>query len=154
MAGETVDTVTLAGRIGIVTGADSDAGRAIATALAAEQMSLMLIARPGARLHDFAEDLSDRFAIRSMAATADVADAAAIDRILMHVEQHLGPIDVVVSTTEGALVEAAVPAMAARGRGHVVHVVPSAPVPVPPAVTSLVIAPQDAAQIGSILRAG
>jgi short-subunit dehydrogenase len=133
----------LVGRIGIVTGADSETGHAVADTLAAEGMSLMLLARPGARLHDFAEELADRHGIRCMAATTDVEDAAAVDRILMHVEQHLGPIDVVVSTVPGCLVDAALPAMAARRRGHVIHIPPSEAGTVPEAVTSVVLEPTE-----------
>jgi short-subunit dehydrogenase len=143
--------VDLRGRIGIVTGADSDPGRTIATVLADEQMSLMLLARPDARMHDFAEELADRHGIRCFAATVDVDDAAAVDRILMHVEQHLGPIDVVVSTIPGQLVEAVLPDMAARGRGHVIHVPPSEAVPVPEQVTSLTLESDDAENVLALL---
>lgn len=133
--------MTLKGRIGIVTGADTAAGHAIAEALATHGMSMMLLARPPARAHEFAEDLASRHGVRCLAATIDDADPAAVDRVLMHVEQHLGPIDAVISLVPGALVDAALPAMEARGRGHVVHVPPSEAQPVPPAVTRAQLEP-------------
>lgn len=132
--------MTLRGRVGIVTGADSDAGRRAVAALAADGMSLMLLASPGARLHDLAEDVARQHSVTCMAASVDVTDPSAVDRVLMHVEQHLGPIDVVVSTVPGALVEAVLPTMAARGRGHVVHMPPSKPDDVaPPEVTVIML---------------
>lgn len=127
--------MTLIGHIGIVTGADTAAGRAIAEALAAEGMSMMLLARPPARVHEFAEDLAARHGVRCLAATIDEADRAAVDRVLMHVEQHLGPVDAVISLAPGVLVAAALPAMEARGRGHVVQVPPSEAWPAIPAIT-------------------
>src|SRR5690349_2105791 len=126
--------VALNGHVGIVAGADTAAGRAIAEALATQGMSIMLLARPPERVHELAEDLAARHGIRCFAATIDDAEQAAVDRVLMHVEQHLGPIDAVISLVPGVLGDAALPAMEARGRGHVVHVPPSEPQPVPPAI--------------------
>lgn len=132
--------MTLRGRVGVVTGADSDAGRRTGSALAADGMSLMLLSCPGARVHDLAEDLARQHNVTCMAASVDVTDPSAVDRVLMHVEQHLGPIDVVVSTVPGALVEAVLPTMAARGRGHIVHMPPSKPDDVaPPEVTVIML---------------
>lgn len=135
----------LDGRIGIVTGADTAAGRAIAEALAIDGMSLMLLARPPARVHALAEDLSSQHGVRCFAATIDDADPAAVDRVLMHVEQHLGPIDAVISLVPGVLVQAALPAMESRGRGHVIHLPAAEPAASPPAVTLVELDPSDSA---------
>lgn len=143
----------LTGRIGIVTGADSAPGRRIAAALASEGMSLMLLARPPARLHEVADDLASAHDIRCLAATMEVTDPAAVDRVLMHVEQHLGPIDVVVSTVPGVLVEAALETMAARGRGHVVHIRPSRPVVAPDVVRQVEFDEDPAIGVGARLLA-
>jgi NADP-dependent 3-hydroxy acid dehydrogenase YdfG len=139
--------VALNGHVGIVTGADTGAGRAIAEALAAQGMSLMLLARPPERLHDLAEELAARHGVRCFAATIDDSDPAAVDRILMHVEQHLGPIDAVISLVPGVLVDAALPAMEARGRGHVVHVPPPELGASPPAVTLVELNPDSSASL-------
>lgn len=123
------DPTLLRGRIGIVTGADSATGRTIAEALAGSRMWLMLLAEPPVRMHDDAERLGSHHGIRCHAATIDVADPAAVDRVLMHVEQYLGPIDVVVSLVPGVLVDAVLPSMEQRGHGNVIHVPPSMPAP-------------------------
>lgn len=109
------------GSIGIVTGVDTKAGREAAEGLASEGMSLMLVSSPGIPLHEWAEELSAAHDIRCMAAAIDVTDLAAVERVLMHTEQHLGPIDVVMSTVPGVLAAAVTPALIARGRGPVVH---------------------------------
>ena len=139
--------MTLNGRIGIVTGADTAAGHAIAEALATDGMSMMLLARPPARVHEFAEDLASRHGVRCFGATIDDSDPAAVDRVLMHVEQHLGPIDAVISLVAGVLVGAALPAMEARGRGHVIG--PPAPelAASPPAVTLVELDPGSSASL-------
>jgi len=139
--------VTFIGHIGIVTGADTAAGRAVAEALAAHGMSMMLLAQPPARLHEVAEDLAERHSVRCFAATIDDMDRAAVDRVLMHVEQHLGPIDAVISLVPGVLVEAALPAMAARGRGHVIHLPAPEWAASPPAVTLVQLDPGSSASL-------
>jgi short-subunit dehydrogenase len=54
----------LRGRVGVITGADAPAGKDVARALAAEGMSLVLIARPGAHVRDLAEELAEAHDIR------------------------------------------------------------------------------------------
>ena len=114
--------VQLRGRVGVVTGADSDVGTAIARNLAAEGMSLMLIARPGHHVRALAEDLEREHGIRCFPASADVADPGAVDRLGMHAEQHLGGIDGLVNTRPGNLTAALLPTMDQRGRGAIVNV--------------------------------
>lgn len=114
-------------RIGVVTGADSAAGRDVARTLAAEGMSLMLIARPGCQVRDLAEDLSASHDVRCFPAALDVTDPAAVDRIVMHAEQHLGTVDVLVNTVPGRITDALLPTMEQRGRGHIVNVPPAPP---------------------------
>lgn len=87
----------LTGRIGVVTGAGRGIGREIATALAAEGMSLLLLARTGAEVRELAEKLSDAYNVRTLPAAVDVADADAVDRIVMHAEQQLGTVDLLVN---------------------------------------------------------
>lgn len=119
----------------MITGADSAAGQAIARGLAAEGMSLMLIARPGAHVRGLAEELAHMYAIRCFPASLDVTDPDAVERILMHAEQHVGAVDVLVNTVPGRVTRALLPTMTQRGRGHVANLAPAPHVAVPPPIT-------------------
>ena len=112
-------TGRLRGRVGVVTGADSPAGIDAARALAAEGMSLVLIAQPGSHVRDLAEELSFRHDIRCFPASLDVSDPAAVDRIVMHAEQHVGAVDLLVNLIPGRLTDALLPTMEQRGRGEI-----------------------------------
>jgi NADP-dependent 3-hydroxy acid dehydrogenase YdfG len=105
--------------VGVVTGAESPAGGDIARALAAEGMSLVLIARPGAHVRSLAEELSAAHDIRCFPASLDVTDPDAVDRIVMHAEQHVGAVDLLVNLVPGRLTEALLPTMEQRGRGEI-----------------------------------
>jgi 3-oxoacyl-[acyl-carrier protein] reductase len=89
--------VRLKGRVGVVTGAGRGIGRDIATALAAEGMDLMLLARTGEHVRRLAEELSREHGTKAFPAAIDVADAAAVDRVVMHAEQQLGTVDLLVN---------------------------------------------------------
>lgn len=132
-----------------MTGAGRGIGRAIASNLAAEGMSLVLLARTGSEVRQLADELSESFGIRCLPAAIDVTDQAAIERVMMHAEQQLGPIDLlvnnagIVESTQSPhwltdpqetwrvvetnlrgpmlMTHAVLPAMIARGRGHVVN---------------------------------
>ena len=138
----------LAGHVGVVTGAGRGIGREIATSLAAEGMSLMLLARTGTQVRAVADELAQRFPAQMLPAAIDVSDPAAVGRVVAHAEQYLGPVDLLVNaagrieTTERlfweadpaemwAVVEtnlrgpllmtrALLPAMLQRGHGRVV----------------------------------
>lgn len=140
----------LRGRVAVVSGAGRGIGRAVAEALAAEGMSLLLVARTASQLRAVGEDLAARHGVRVLPAAIDVADAAAVDRTVLHAEQQLGPVDLLVNAAariEPAervfwaadreqmwsvvetnlrgpllLTHALLPAMVQRGRGHVVNV--------------------------------
>jgi len=114
--------VNLRGRVGIISGADSPTGETLARALAAQNMSLVLIARPGNHVRDLAEELESAHGIRCFPAALDVADRDAGDRIVMHAEQHVGAIDLVVNLVPGCLTDALRPTMEQRGRGHLVDI--------------------------------
>ncbi len=110
----------LRGRVGVITGAEQAAGRATARALAAEGMSLVLIAQPGHHVRDLAESLESSHGVRCFPSSLDVADPDAVDRIVMHAEQHVGAIDLVVNLVPGHLTAALEPTMEQRGRGHII----------------------------------
>jgi short-subunit dehydrogenase len=142
--------VTLTGRIGVVTGAGRGIGREIAVALAAEGMSLALLARTGSEVRSLAEELTSRYGVQVLPAAVDVSDPAAVERVVLHTEQHLGTVDLLVNNAgiieneqvpfweadpeevwrvlhnnlRGPLLltRALLPAMVQRGHGHVVNV--------------------------------
>ena len=142
--------MSLEGRVGVVTGAGRGIGRHIATALAAEGMSLLLLARTGAQVRATAAEIAERQGGMALPAAVDVTDSAAVDRAVLHAEQHLGPIDLLVNNAgvieheslpfwqanfddvwqvvdtnlRGPMVmtRALLPAMIDRGRGHIVTI--------------------------------
>lgn len=140
----------LTGRVGVVTGAGRGLGRAIATSLASEGMSLLLLARTGEQVRAVAEELAEQYGVKTLPAAVDVTDAAAVDRVVLHAEQHLGTVDLLVNNAgviesvevpfweadaeemwrvvetnlRGPLLmtRALLPPMVQRGHGHVVNV--------------------------------
>ncbi|MGB8651020.1 MAG: SDR family NAD(P)-dependent oxidoreductase [Mycobacteriales bacterium] len=142
--------MSLTGRIGVVSGAGRGIGREIATALAAEGMSLLLLARTGSQVRSLAEELTASYGVKVLPAAIDVADPQAVDRVLLHAEQQLGTVDLLVNnaarieSTERPfweadpaemwgvietnvrgpllLTRALLPPMVQRGHGHVVNI--------------------------------
>jgi short-subunit dehydrogenase len=140
----------LEGQVGVVTGAGRGIGRAIASGLAAEGMSLLLLARTGAQVRELAEELTSSYGGKMLPAAVDVSDPAAVERVVAHAEQHLGTVDLLVNNAaviearevpfwEGdpaemwrvievnlrgplLLTHALLPPMVQRGRGHVVSI--------------------------------
>lgn len=143
-------TGRLRGRVGVVTGAGRGLGAAVAAGLAAEGMSLVLIARTGAQVRAVGERLAAAHAVDVLPVALDVADAAAVERVVLHAEQHLGPVDLLVNGAARIepvelpfweadpedvwsvvetnlrgpilLTRALLPAMVQRGHGHVVSI--------------------------------
>ena len=89
--------MTLTGQVGVVTGAGRGLGRHIAAALAAEGMSLLLVSRTREQVNVLAEELADRYGIKAFPSALDVTDPEAVDRVVMHCEQHLGTVDLLVN---------------------------------------------------------
>lgn len=143
-------TGRLRGRIGVVSGAGRGLGAAVAEALAREGMSLLLLARTGAQVRAVGERLAEENGVRVLPAAIDVADPAAVERVVLHAEQQLGPVDLLVNgaarieevpqvfweadvaeawsvvetNLRGPLLltRALLPAMVQRGHGHVVGI--------------------------------
>lgn len=139
----------LRGRVGVVTGAGRGIGREVAVALAREGMSLAVLSRTGTELRSLADELSAPD-VRVLPFAVDVGDADAVRRVVAHVEQHLGPVDLLVNDAariearelpfwEGDVEESwsvvetnlrgpmllchqLLPSMVQRGHGHVVNV--------------------------------
>ena len=143
-------TGRLRGRVGVVTGAGRGLGAAVATALAAEGMSLLLVSRTGSQVRAVGERLAADHGVDVLPAAIDVADPDAVHRVVLHAEQHLGPVDLLVNgaarieaseqpfwtadpdemwsvvetNLRGPLLmtRALLPAMVQRGHGHVVGI--------------------------------
>jgi len=143
----------LRGRVGVITGAESTAGTDVARALATEGMSLMLIAQPGAQVRTLAEELSAAHGIRCFPASLDVTDPAAVDRIVMHAEQHVGTVDLLVNTITGRMTDALLPTMEQRGRGHIINVPPAPALPASESVVTIVNVTGDSDPASAILAA-
>lgn len=134
----------------MVTGASSGLGRGFATRLAADGMSLVLVARSGGLLHDLADDLRETYGVEVEVIVADLADAAARATVVSDLETR--DVEVLINNAGFAtsgdfadedpariaelvslnclaltlLSRAAVPGMVARGRGAIVNVASTA----------------------------
>jgi 3-oxoacyl-[acyl-carrier protein] reductase len=144
----------LAGRVGVVTGAGRGIGREIALGLATDGMHLAVLARTGAQVRSLADQIAAGCGRPVLPFAVDVRDPDAVGRVVAHVEQQLGPVDLLVNdaaTVESserpfwevpeaeswavvetnlrgpfALCRALLPAMVQRRHGHVVNVASTA----------------------------
>lgn len=140
----------LRGRVGLVTGAGRGIGREVALGLAAEGMHLALVARTGSEVRAVGDTIAALHELPVLPFAVDVRDPAAVGRVVAHVEQQLGPVDLLVN--DAAVIEssprpfwdvpaqeswdvletnlrgpfllcrALLPAMVQRRHGHVVNV--------------------------------
>ena len=89
-------TPDLTGQVAIITGAGRGIGRALGTRLAAEGMTVGLVARTGSEVDSLRDEIvADGGQALSFA--ADVADRSAVEAIVEAVEAGLGPVDVMVN---------------------------------------------------------
>lgn len=138
----------LNGRTAIVTGASRGIGVHIARELAAHGVRLALVARSGADLVNLAKQLEQAHASPVVVLQADLAQVANLATVVERAQAELGVIDILVNNagidgirvyadesaadTEAMirtnllspmlLTRACLPAMLARGRGHIVNV--------------------------------
>ena len=144
-----MNSESLRGRVGVVTGASSGIGAAVARALAREGAHVALAARREDELFEVQAGLDYRGdEVRSLVAAIDVTDRDQVKSLVARVERDLGPADILVNCAgvmyytlmknfheddwertvdvncKGALncIGAALPGMLARGRGHVVTI--------------------------------
>ncbi|WP_203525671.1 SDR family NAD(P)-dependent oxidoreductase [Crenobacter caeni] len=87
---------SLAGRVALVTGAGRGMGFGVAQALAEQGAALVVNDIDAGRAREAAGELSAR-GHRALGLACDVTDRAAIDRMLMLVEEGLGPVDILVN---------------------------------------------------------
>ena len=134
----------------LVTGASSGLGRAFATKLASDGMSLVLVARSSGLLHDLADELHEAYGVAVEVIVADLADADARAAVVADLESR--DVELLINNAGFAtsgdfadedpariaelvslnclaltmLSRAAVPGMVARGRGAIVNVASTA----------------------------
>ena len=88
-------------KVVLITGASKGIGLACARAFVAEGARVALAARNAEVLHAAAVDLRASGA-EVLAVPVDLGDAAQAERLAREVEQHLGPIDVLVNSAGAA----------------------------------------------------
>ena len=134
----------------LVTGASSGLGRAFATKLASDGMSLILVARSSGLLQDLADELHEAYGVAVEVIVADLADADARAAVVADLESR--DVELLINNAGFAtsgdfadedpariaelvslnclaltmLSRAAVPGMVARGRGAIVNVASTA----------------------------
>jgi short-subunit dehydrogenase len=139
--------MSFANQVAVVTGASSGIGRALARALAAEGAKVGLIARRKEQLDALAGEIAAAGGTAA-AAAADVGDRGQVQSAVEEVRQRLGPVDLIVANAGvGAptlvdpmnvgdvekmfrvnvlgvvyAIDAVLPEMLGRGRGHVAAV--------------------------------
>jgi 3-oxoacyl-[acyl-carrier protein] reductase len=95
--------LNLKGRVAFVTGASRGIGRAIATALATEGVSIGLFGRDIPRCNDVATDLRTRFSgVRTAVIALDLAERKAIKPAVEKAIAELGGVDILVNCAGGA----------------------------------------------------
>ncbi|MGI4886590.1 MAG: 3-ketoacyl-ACP reductase [Janthinobacterium lividum] len=87
---------SLKGKIALVTGAGKGIGRATAVALAREGVHVGLLARTESQLQAVAQELH-ALGVKTAVAAADVADRAAVEAAVAHLQQALGPVDILIN---------------------------------------------------------
>ena len=90
------------GQVAVITGASAGIGRATARRFADEGYDVGLIARNEESLADLAEELHTR-GVRTVVATADVADSEQVEAAAERIESELGAIDVWVNNAMTAV---------------------------------------------------
>ncbi|MFD7730675.1 SDR family NAD(P)-dependent oxidoreductase, partial [Kitasatospora phosalacinea] len=89
-------TGSLAGQVGLVTGAGRGIGREIAIGLAAEGMAVGLVGRAQDKLIATLKECV-RHGARGVAVTADVSRPGAVREAVRSIERDLGPVDLLVN---------------------------------------------------------
>ena len=92
----TPDSLRLAGRVALVTGASRGFGRLLAGTLASAGAAVGLVARSGEQLAETRDELITAGST-AVAMAADVSDAEALTAAVEEVSRQLGPIDVLVN---------------------------------------------------------
>jgi NAD(P)-dependent dehydrogenase (short-subunit alcohol dehydrogenase family) len=87
----------LEGKVAIVTGASSGLGEQFSNALAECGASVVLAARRGDLLRRLADELSERYGVKTLAVETDVAREGDVVRLVERTVEELGTVDVLVN---------------------------------------------------------
>lgn len=87
----------LEGKVAVITGGSVGIGLAVAHALAQEGAHLVLVARDEARVKEKAREIATLHGVRALGIAADVAEAAAADKVLDGVMQAFGGADILIN---------------------------------------------------------
>jgi 3-oxoacyl-[acyl-carrier protein] reductase len=87
---------SLQGKNALITGAGKGIGRALAIALAQEGVNVGLVARTATDLQQLADELAP-FNVKTVVATADVADIDAVNAAVATVKAGLGDVDILIN---------------------------------------------------------
>jgi NAD(P)-dependent dehydrogenase (short-subunit alcohol dehydrogenase family) len=88
---------SLKGHVGLVTGASSGLGVECAHALAIAGADVVLAARRGDRVENFADDLTKKYGVRSLGVQTDITVDTELDRLVEVAQARLGDIDILVN---------------------------------------------------------
>jgi 3-oxoacyl-[acyl-carrier protein] reductase len=91
----------LRGKVALVAAASRGLGRAVADELAAEGADLVICARESGALTRTAEEIAAATGVTVLAETADVADPAAVERLVGRGTERFGRIDILVTNAGG-----------------------------------------------------
>lgn len=95
------DLFSLSGRVALITGASSGIGRVLATGLARADARIVAVARRADRLADLVREIIETGG-QAIAVSADVTDAASIERAYDDAERAFGVADVSSATQASA----------------------------------------------------
>lgn len=140
------DLTSLKGRVALVAGGVSPAGRAIATIYAELGAAVAILDQPGSAAEDIARALTEKYGVIVTAVTAEAGDTEAIRKVPRRVVDTCGRLDILVNigvsenipldqlspdtwqnalttglTAPFLLIQQAIPALRASGKGSVIN---------------------------------
>jgi NAD(P)-dependent dehydrogenase (short-subunit alcohol dehydrogenase family) len=141
------DLVSLRGRVALITGGASSIGRAIADTFAELGAAIAVLDRPGSGADAVAGRITDNYGVLTTVLSVDLADEALVRKVPQRVVDSCGRLDILVHTAffEGneatidawrktleahltapfLLVQQAIPALKASGKGSIINVAPN-----------------------------
>ncbi len=91
------DLTSLKGRVALVAGGASLAGRAIAATYAELGAAVAILDQPGSGAEDMARSLTDKYGVLAMAIACETTDTAAMSKVPQRVVDSCGRLDILVN---------------------------------------------------------